>query len=181
MVESIEVVLVQKAQGGDKLAYQELIKRYSRLVWVIVYGIVKDPGWAEDLVQETFLKSWQALKTLRNPASFRGWLTIIARRLALQHNEDMLRQDKVIDNLVSNPADETSEPALEDLREQLHWALRQLPEKYRLPLTLRYQEGYDYKKISQTLNITNGSLRGLLNRGMKLLRQELGQLKQQHI
>jgi RNA polymerase sigma-70 factor (ECF subfamily) len=124
------------------------------------------------------------IKTLREPASFRGWLLTIARRIALQHNESLCRQDRVLKSLasesVSEGEDQTVQDA-EDLRQQLHQALRQLPERYRLPLTLRYLEQYNYDQIAQVLGLTDGSLRGLLNRGMKQLRGMLNPDKEARI
>ena len=64
----------------------------------------------------------------------------------------------------------------EETRAAVLAVLRSLPEEYRLPLTLRYIGGADYETICLQLGLTNGSLRGLLHRGMKLLRAELQQV-----
>ena len=171
-----EIMLVQRAQDGNQAAYEELIKRYSRLVWATVYGIISDPAGTEDLVQETFLKGWLAIKSLREPGKFRGWLLIIARRIALQHSQTLSREGEVLEDIASQPVEEVNNIINDDaegLRQQLHQGLRELPDKYKLPLTLRYLEGFDYKKISETLDLSDGVLRGLLNRGMKLLRQKV--------
>ncbi len=69
------------------------------------------------------------------------------------------------------PPDKNAE--LTELRQRLLAVLRSLPEEYRLPLTLRYIAGADYDAISEKLGLTNGSLRGLLHRGLKLLRDRL--------
>ena len=58
-------------------------------------------------------------------------------------------------------------------REQVLSALRSLPEEYQMPLTLRYLAGADAETIGTQLGLTNGSLRGLLHRGLKLLRERL--------
>jgi RNA polymerase sigma-70 factor (ECF subfamily) len=60
-----------------------------------------------------------------------------------------------------------------DMHEQILAALRSLPEEYRLPLTLRYVTGADYETIETQLGLSNGALRGLLQRGLKLLRARL--------
>jgi RNA polymerase sigma-70 factor (ECF subfamily) len=174
-----DIVLVKKAQGGNQSAYEGLIRRYARLIWASIYGIIEDPAWTEDLVQETFFKAWQSIRTLQEPAKFRGWLIMIARREALQYTRKSSRQEQIIENIAScsdaeSPAQAISGGAdadAEDLRQQLHSVLRQMPERYRLPLTLRYLEEFDYNKIAGLLGLTDGSLRGLLNRGMKMLRQ----------
>jgi RNA polymerase sigma factor (sigma-70 family) len=59
----------------------------------------------------------------------------------------------------------------EEARDKALNVLKSLPEEYRLPLTLRYIAGADYETISRELGLTNGSLRGLLNRGMARLRE----------
>jgi RNA polymerase sigma-70 factor (ECF subfamily) len=170
-----EIMLVNKAKEGDKSSYEELIRAYGRLIWSVIYGIIHDPAGTEDLVQETFIKAWQSIKALREPSSFRGWLVMIARRKALQHNELLKRREKTVDDLVSYPvkAESSDESGNEELRRQLHWALRQLPDRYRMPLTLRYLEGFNYRQIADNLGITDGSLRGLLNRGMQLLKETM--------
>src|SRR5207248_10687346 len=71
-----------------------------------------------------------------------------------------------------SPADQA---AREELRGRILAILRSLPEEYRLPLTLRYLGGADYATICVQLGLTNGSLRGLLHRGLKLLRDKLQQ------
>ena len=60
-----------------------------------------------------------------------------------------------------------------ELRGRVLAMLRSLPEEYRLPLTLRYIGGADYETIQTQLGLTNGSLRGVLHRGLKLLRERL--------
>jgi RNA polymerase sigma-70 factor (ECF subfamily) len=66
-----------------------------------------------------------------------------------------------------------AEAQREELRQQVLSVLRSLPEEQRLPLTLRYIVGADYDTISTQLGLTNGSLRGLLHRGLKMLRERL--------
>ncbi|MEW6026637.1 MAG: RNA polymerase sigma factor [Planctomycetota bacterium] len=163
-------VLVREAQKGNQSSYEELIRRYARLVWSYIYGIIQDHSWAEDLVQETFINGWQSLVNLREPDKFRNWLLVIARNQALRHINKSSRHDDVIEDIAK---DENVRVEADDKSNQLHNALRQLPERYRLPLTLRYLEGLDYNKISNMLGLTDGSLRGLLNRGMKMLRQTI--------
>ena len=170
-------VLVLQAQSGNQSSYEQLIRRYARLVWSSIYGIV-DPSWNEDVVQETFIKGWQSLSDLREPDRFRGWILAIARNEALQHSMKTARHNDIIENIYGERSRTIAQEPVDkkesvDLNGQLHSALRQLPERYRLPLTLRYLEGLDYNKISNVLGLTDGSLRGLLNRGMRMLRQNI--------
>ena len=165
-----EVQRVRDALRGDRAAFEDLVRRYARLVWAHVYGLVRDPAWTEDLVQETFLRAWESIGELEEPAAFRGWLLTIARRLAWRHAELAGRRSSLPEEPLAAPAPD-ADP--EEAREQVRTALARLPERYRLPVTMHFLNGMDYEAISQVLDVENGSLRGLLARGAKKLRAEL--------
>jgi RNA polymerase sigma-70 factor (ECF subfamily) len=161
--------LILRAQGGDRGAFEALVRSHARLVWATVYGLVRDTAWTEDLVQETFLRAWESLRELREPAAFRGWLLTTARRLAWRQAE-----------LSGRPLPEAAEPVEwgdaddpEEARERVKEALARLPERYRLPVTLHFLNGMDYESISRALGLANGSLRGLIARGAEKLRADL--------
>jgi RNA polymerase sigma-70 factor (ECF subfamily) len=163
--------LIRRAQSGDRTAFEDLIRAHARLIWASVYGWVKDPAWTEDLVQETFLKAWESLKDLKQPEAFRGWLLTIARRLAW-------RQAEVSGRAMSTPEiPERPAPAdltdPEEAREEVQKALARLPERYRVPVTLHFLNGMEYGAIEKSTGLANGSLRGLVARGVAKLRAEL--------
>lgn len=168
---SAEMALVLRAQAGDRTAFEELIRAHARLVWASVYGWVMDPSWTEDLVQETFLRAWQSLGDLRQAETFRGWLLTIARRLAWRQAELAGRADLRAD------VPERPEPAdpgdPEEAREEVQKALARLPERYRVPVTLHFLNGLEYGAIEKVTGLANGSLRGLVARGVAKLRAEL--------
>lgn len=161
-----ELECVRRAQSGDRAAYEELIRAYARMVWACVYGLVRDATWTEDLVQDTFMKAWQSIKEMQEPAAFRGWLLTTARRLAWRHAE-------VSGRPLPPPVapEESRDP--EDAREQVQAALARLPDRYRLPVTLHFVNGMEYGAISKTTGLGDGSLRGLIARGVAKLREEL--------
>ena len=64
-----------------------MVRGHARIVWAAVYGVVRDPAWTEDLVQETFLKAWESIGNLKEPEAFGGWILTIARRLAWRRAE----------------------------------------------------------------------------------------------
>ena len=78
---------IARSQTGDRGAFADLIRDHARLVWATVYGVIRDPAWTEDLVQETFMKAWQNIRELRDPEHFPGWLATIARRLTWEKAE----------------------------------------------------------------------------------------------
>jgi RNA polymerase sigma-70 factor (ECF subfamily) len=166
-----EADLVRRCQAGDRTAYEALVREYARLVWASVYGLVRDRAWTEDVVQETFLRGWEALKELKEPGAFRGWLLTIARRLAWRRAE-LSGRDDVVPEVPERPASaDPHDP--EEAREKVQEALARLPERYRVPVTLHYLNGMPYGAISKLTGLANGSLRGLLARGAAKLRAEL--------
>jgi RNA polymerase sigma-70 factor (ECF subfamily) len=162
-----ELECVRRSQSGDRDAFEELIRATARLVWASVYGAVRDPAWTEDLVQETYLRAWQSIGELKDPAAFRGWLLTTARRLAWRQAEVLGRPMPELSREEAEPSDP------EEAREKVQEALQRLPERYRLPVTLHYLNGLDYASIAKETGLANGSLRGLLARGAQKLRAEL--------
>jgi RNA polymerase sigma-70 factor (ECF subfamily) len=176
-----EQTLVENAQRGDRAAFEELVRRTSRLVFARLYLETGDPHHAEDLLQETMLTAFRSLSQVTEPAKFRAWLLRIAQNTAIDAVRRNQRQKR--GPTVSLPRDgDWRDPGAalpderltqDETRQQVLTVLRSLPEEYRLPLTLRYLAGADYDSIQMQMGLTNGSLRGLLHRGLKLLREEL--------
>jgi RNA polymerase sigma-70 factor (ECF subfamily) len=174
--------LVKKAQTGDRAAFEELVRRTSRLLFARLYLGTGDRHWAEDLLQETWLLAYRSLGRLNDPDSLRPWLLAIAQNVLGQAVRRQTRQKRLpppragaeaLEEVpCSNPSpDQDAERA--EAHDQILAAMRSLPEEYRLPLTLRYMLGADYETIETQLGLTNGSLRGLLHRGLKILRARL--------
>ena len=157
---------VRRSQSGDRGAFEELVRATARLVWACVYPAVGDPAATEDLVQETYLKAWSSIRDLQEPSAFKGWLLTIARRLAWRHAE-------IAGRPLPMPPHRGDPGDPDEARERVQEALARLPERYRLPLTLHLLDGRDYASISTELGLANGSLRGLIARGTKRLRESL--------
>ncbi len=163
--------LVRRAQQGERAAFEELVRRTSRLVYSRLYLEVGDVHQTEDLVQETFLRAFRSIGELADAPRFRGWLTSIAQSVAIDHFRRSSRKKRLpqpIPERTPGPETEQAETC-----ERVRKLLLSLPEEYRHPLTLRYIDGADYDAITMQLGLTNGSLRGLLHRGLKLLRRAM--------
>jgi RNA polymerase sigma-70 factor, ECF subfamily len=175
-------ILVTRAQRGERAAFEELLRRTSRLVFARLYLETGDTHQAEDLVQDTYLLAFKSLASLSDPKAFRGWLLRMAHNVSIdaarrsqrkkrsagpQEGHDALAE---VAGSLPEPGDQA---AKNELRGRVLALLRGLPEEYRLPLTLRYIADADYDSIRTQLGLTNGSLRGLLHRGLKLLRERL--------
>ena len=174
-----ETSLVQRAQRGDAAAFEELIRRTSRLVFARLHLDTGDVHRSEDLLQETLLTAFKSLGQLTEPEKFRPWLLRIAANTAVNAAKYDLRRKRVPRPLPGALPSANGTPPPEatleqdEQRQQLLQALRTLPEDYRVPLWLRYFGGADYETIQTQMGLTNGALRGLLHRGLKMLREEL--------
>lgn len=173
--------LVQRSRRGDRAAFEELIRRCARLVFARIYLETGDAHRSEDLVQETFLLAWRRIADLADPKQFRPWLNAIAHRVVIDSVRRESRKKRntarVGAHELSEISDQTPPPdervELKEQREQALSVLRSMPEEYRVPLMLRYLAGADYDTIARQLALSNGSLRGLLQRGLKMLRERI--------
>jgi RNA polymerase sigma-70 factor (ECF subfamily) len=176
--------LVRRSQGGDRAAFELLVRTTARLVYARAYLDTGDRHRAEDVVQDTFLTAWRRIGQVTDPAGFRPWLLTVARSVAADARRHATRKKRAAptaggaaspDASLHVPDDRapTPEEAMErrEQRERMLGLLRELPERYALPITLRYIAGADHDAIGRQLGLSNGSLRGLLNRGMAKLRE----------
>lgn len=177
--------LVVRARNGDRVAFEEMVRRTSRLVFARLFLDTGHTQRAEDLLQETLLLAFRSLRKLENPAQFRPWLLTIAHNVVIDAARRDSRQKRGAGlNGSANGKSELHDVPCAGLspedaaqREELRGAvlsvLRSMPEEYRLPLTMRYITGADYDTIGEQLGLTNGSLRGLLHRGLKMLKDRM--------
>jgi RNA polymerase sigma-70 factor, ECF subfamily len=171
--------LLRNCRDGSHAAFEELVRRTARFLYAHVYVQTGQPELTQDLVQETYLRAWREIAQVKQAEAFRGWLAKIADRAVIDHRRKAGRKKRfgltgsLEENDAVAPAASPEAERRED-REQALAGLRQLPEAYRVPLMLRYLHGADYDEISRQLGLSNGSLRGLLHRGLAMLRQTMG-------
>src|SRR5262245_14710677 len=172
--------LVRASQRGERAAFELLVRRTARLLFARLYlDTSGDAHRAEDLAQETYLLAWRRVGELNDANKFRPWLMQIGQSVLLDSAKRDGRKKRTgtlrIDSEVRDQSGQTpSESASSDeQRRRAIAALQSLPEEYRLPLTLRYLADADYATIARQLALSNGALRGLLRRGMKLMREKL--------
>lgn len=172
--------LVHASQRGERRAFETLVLRTARLLFARLYlDTAGDAHRAEDLVQETYLLAWRRIGELNDPHKFRAWLMQIGQSVLL----DAIKRDRRKKRWsILEPWRETRDASSatpiesatrDEQRQRAIAALQGLPEEYRLPLTLRYLNDADYDTIAKQLALSNGALRGLLQRGMKLMREKL--------
>jgi RNA polymerase sigma-70 factor, ECF subfamily len=166
-----DAALVREAQDGDQAAFGRLYDRYARVIHGIVLARVPSAD-VDDLVQDVFLTAWNRLTTLREPAAFGGWVTMIARH----RTTDFHRRSP---DSVPLPADLSAPDATAERVEalQILEIVRTLPDAYRETLVLRLVEGLTGPEIAERTGLTAASVRVNLHRGMKLLRERLSRVE----
>lgn len=172
--------LISAAQAGDRRAFGEIVRRYQRAVYRVAYGLTRNGTDAEDLVQETFLRAYQAIGTFRTGEPLYPWLSRIAVNLAFSlFRRRKRRPETPIDPLVESGKqwaagdDPAEDSARREHDEKLQAAFAELREEHRAVLVLRVVEGMSYDEIARTLGVPPGTVMSRLSRARKELRTRL--------
>lgn len=171
------VVLAVK---GDEKAYSELTQKYQKPLYFHVRKMIRNSDFAEDLVQDIFLKAFKSLKNYKNDYAFSTWLY----RIATNHTIDYLRKKKL--ETLSIHADDsddthatiqladedsfTDEPMIRrERKNKVHEAIGQLPEKYKEVILKRHIEEKSYQEIAEEMDIPLGTVKAHIFRARELL------------
>lgn len=180
------------ATRGEEPAFRELLTRYERPVFSLIYRMVRDRTLAEDLAQEAFIRAFNAIDSYKTSYKFSNWIFKIANN----HTIDYLRKRKLdtvsIDGSPhATTADEISQSRLvieadienpheyvehKELGSQIEQAIGGLREEYRSVILLRHVEGYAYDEIADILDLPLGTVKTYLHRARGELRKSLAHL-----
>lgn len=169
MQQSQDVKLIAKAKRGDKKAYSELVKLYSRYVYAVCLGVLGNTHQAEDAAQEVLIKAFKELKNLKDLGQFKGWLARIARNECVDQMREMGKMRQALEKKQDKDKSSGDYREIEVVRD----AISELEEKYRTPLMLYYFQGNDTNKVAQIMNSDGSTIRTRLSRARKLLRDIL--------
>ena len=162
--------LVARTLAGDVRSYEELVRRYERLVGRVVYSYARREISVEDLVQETFLRAYDRLETFNPDYRFKTWLLAIANNLGV---DTLRRRREFVEFNPETHAPVSRSPEAEavdaDRSRGVKEAIATLPETYGVPLVLRYTEGLSYAEIAEVLSITVPAVKSRLFRARNML------------
>ena len=178
---------VFRCLSGDVDAYEELVQRYQAAVYATAYYYVGRYGAAEDITQEAFWAAYKGLANLRNPERFGSWLKEITTRTAanwLRKNGPRLNNETPLPyrrTISFEDARQGPEGCFQrkETHERVRGAIDALPERYRLPVVLRYLQELSYDEISQFTGESHEEIRGILHRASKQLREILADNKEE--
>jgi RNA polymerase sigma-70 factor, ECF subfamily len=172
--------LVARARGGDADAYGALVARHQRAAFRAAWLIVRDPGEAEDAVQEAFVKAWRAMPRFRPDAPFRPWILRIASNEARNRIRSTRRRDALAlrEAAASSgdaaPSPETAALALDEAEALAH-ALERLPERDRLVIGYRWLLDLSEAETADVLGVRPGTVKSRLSRALVRLRAALAE------
>jgi RNA polymerase sigma-70 factor (ECF subfamily) len=181
--------LATLAADGRERAFRELLERYERPVFSLIYRMVRDRTLAEDLAQEAFIRAFNAIGTYNTSYKFSNWIFKIANN----HTIDHLRKRKLDTvsihgsphattqeemsqtRLVVEAEDENPQELLEhrELGGQIEAAIGELRAEYRTVILLRHVEGYAYDEIAEIMDLPLGTVKTYLHRARNELKKKL--------
>jgi RNA polymerase sigma-70 factor (ECF subfamily) len=175
--------LIDLALRGETKAFEILLRRYQKLVYNLLFQMVRSYEIASDLTQDTFLKAYRSLHTFHRGASFKPWILRIATNTCLNHLRDN-KQSSSLDALLE--AEPTMEPAssidvereveLKLSQQELFAALEQLSARQRNVFVLRYHHDLPYDQIATITGESVSTIKSMLFRIRDKLRRILTQL-----
>jgi RNA polymerase sigma-70 factor, ECF subfamily len=166
--------LVERTKAGDLRSYEELVRRYERLVGRVIYPYAGSDAAVEDLVQETFLRAFDRLQTFNPEYRFKTWLLAIANNLGidtLRRRRDVVEFNPELHAPLTRGPEAAAVDA--DRARSVQDSVMALPETYSVPLVLRYAESLTYAEIAEILDITIPALKSRLFRARNMLAEKL--------
>ena len=182
VIEGQDDLLVQKASAGDQAAFAILVARYREKLYRIIRMIVHHEEDSWDLLQDTFLKSYQALPELKKDKAFGKWLVKIAVNLSINHLRHQKRNRQHQENIgrflagviqKSSPQQKLEQI---EINEKLQQLIGQLPPKQKTVLALADIEGYSYREIAQVLQCRIGTVMSRLYHARNFIRQRFADI-----
>lgn len=178
--------LVLRCLDEDTDAYGVLVGRYQAAVYATAYYYAGRVGGAEDVAQEAFWAAYRSLPRLREPERFASWLKEVTTRTAanwLRRNAPRMRAETPLPHRIQVSIEDLRQGPTKQLEtaeryEQVQLAIDTLPERYRLPVILRYMQELSYEEISLFTGESKEEIRGILQRAGRQLRSLLADLNE---
>jgi RNA polymerase sigma-70 factor (ECF subfamily) len=182
------------AQRGREEAFRELVRRYERPVYSLIFRMVRDGATAEDLAQDTFIKVLNHIDKYRPEFKLSSWLFKIANNVAIDH---LRRRHVATISMSGSPHAATAaeveatsfdvasegesaldEMAAKELGSAIERAIAKLRPEYRSCILLRHVEGRSYEEIAATLDLPLGTVKTYIHRARHELRESLEHLRE---
>ncbi len=172
--------LLRRSQQGDTEAFGRLVRAHQDSIYGLVVRLVRDPGLAEELTQDSFLKAYRALDSFRGASRFSTWLYRIAVNACHDHRESAAArrrsQETSLDRLEHHDLDPAAPSArpdqaveFDEMAEHFEAGLATLEPTHREAFVLRHQEGLEYGEIAEALGISAGNAKVRVHRAREAI------------
>ncbi len=169
--------LLSLCKQKNQTAQFEVYQRYCKAMYNVALRIVKDEHFAEDVMQEGFLKAFLKLDDFKNEVTFGAWL----KRIIINYSIDFYKKNSFYNHddfetkaFKIELKEETDDSDYSTLKvKEIHAAMNELKENYRLILNLILIEGYDYEEVCEILNISYANCRTTFSRAKESLKTKL--------
>jgi RNA polymerase sigma-70 factor (ECF subfamily) len=182
----VDQQLVERAQRGDKRAFDLLVAKYQRKLGRLLSRFIRDPAEVEDVAQEAFIKAYRALPSFRGDSAFYTWLYRIGINTAKNYLVALGRRAPTVTEFDSDEAEgfedgeqlrdiNTPESMLmsKEIGSTVSAAMEDLPEDLRTAITLREIEGLSYEEIASIMNCPIGTVRSRIFRAREAIAARL--------
>ena len=182
----VDQQLVERAQRGDKQAFELLVVKYQRKLERLLSRVIRDPAEIEDVAQEAFIKAYRALPNFRGDSAFYTWLYRIGINTAKNYLIALGRRAPTSTEFDSEEAEgfedaaglrdintPESELASKQIAQTVNDAIAALPEELRTAITLRELDGLSYEEIAQIMSCPIGTVRSRIFRAREAVAEKL--------
>lgn len=165
--------LMLLARGGIEGAFDTLIRRHQQLVLRLAFRYGRNPAWAADVAQNTFVEVYRALPRYRAHGKFKSYLYQILLNQCRRSRRSARTELRALDILMRAPADAPAEVLAREQRREVEVALDTLSAKLRKVVLLRFGADLTYKEIAELLEIPVGTVKRRMFVAIAKLREEL--------
>ena len=183
---AVDQQLVERAQRGDKRAFELLVEKYQHKLARLLSRLIRDSGEVEDVTQEAFVKAYRALPSFRGDSAFYTWLYRIGINTAKNYLVAMARRTPTSTQIDVEEAEgyesgeqlrdiNTPESLLlsKEIATTVNLAIESLPEELRAAIQLRELEGMSYEEIAKLMDCPIGTVRSRIFRAREVIAERL--------
>ncbi len=164
--------ILRRAAAGDAAAFEAIVREHQSMVFSLACYFLHDPGRAEEIAQEAFLRLYQNMGRIESPEHLVQWLRQVTWRCAIDESRRAAHQPSV-------PLEEVAEPAAEDrvadllMNDRLRALVASLPPRARMMVILRFQEDLSLAEIAEVMKVPVNTVKSGLSRALSVLREKL--------
>ena len=162
--------LVRRAQSGDRDAFEALATAAYDRLYSIGRRILRDAPAAEDAVQETLIRCWRDLRSLRDPERFEAWLHRLLVNACYDQARSRRRLEVAVSDIDADRSDPADDYAAVAQRDELERLFRQLPVEHRAAIVLTHYVGLSAPEAAQVLGVPPGTVYSRVHYGLRTMR-----------